>query len=319
MLGAAGRPGAIRWLSQSLLLDPLNGQTHIAVADALGRATISQRLLHLKLAIDMDASLISPAATRAARWAHPAEIAEELPDRRELAVLYLLGIRDGSVSALKDRESLMQLARQIDEHNPNLLLSEARDLVARAQGQGVKVDANDVEKCELAISAIEKAHPFESLILKAKLFLARGEANSAETLLRRACAQPGAGEPCLRLRVEAAAGTQENRLREASAEYRMHACPDDRECTEIVKWLAGVAMGGAHWGLARQHLAEIAERQQTASSWLAVAAAARRSGAIDMGVRAIERARKFPDALEPDLANRIRLEEASLSREKLPE
>lgn len=311
---------AIPWIQRTLERGRINGRAHLLLAEVLAaRGSKRQALLELRLAVEHDPGVLTPASELAVRWAKSYdELIIAVPEGDaggaslgDLARLLAVPGGDPVLRGLCDREAIRR--------NPALVTPRVREARARlsAMESGNLAGAcADRAHCraELVehVEAILSAHPEESagFELRARLLQVEGKPEEGVKLLEKACDRVANRVACLTARVELAAALKHPAALDAASKELLGAsCVTTEACARTADWLAGVRMGRREVAQALALLSRAAREDGSSESrWLRLADVASQSGAHVQAADALEKVAKRRGGADPELRRRIEAE-----------
>jgi hypothetical protein len=142
--------------------------------------------------------------------------------------------------------------------------------------------------------------------------MADGQAARAEAMLAERCFGSEHRAPCLRLRLMAAAQTEDHeKLARAAKEYATSGCSSPSDCLRVTGWIGDFLSKRGHYADALGYLERYAHDTGTLKAWLAVADCAERAGATGRQISALRRAQRLPGGQAAEV--KVRLDRALAS------
>lgn len=316
VVAAAGNESPMPWIHRALERGLQSGHTHYL----LGRLLAStgnhvQALLEFRYAAQYDALLAPRVAKAAVVLARDFdEMMSVAPEGKEGAgVLTALAGQFTGDLGLAAAEKLFGAAVARDETRMDALTGHARTLIAMLE------HGDEFERCagakrpecarmaEREASAIGRLNPASSASdeLKARLAMALGGARTAERMLASKCEQFAERESCLRVRVEAAAGTHDRDVLVAAANALQGACRGPSDCLAVTTWIGDTFYASGSPATALAYYEQAARQEPSASRWKRVADLASFLGEHSKAADALGRASRvgpYDPALKARLA-----------------
>ncbi len=295
----AGQP--IPWIQRALERGPTIGRPHLILAEVLHRkGAVNQALLELRLAMELEPSLLLVAAPMALRFAHtPAQLERAVPDGPVGGDFLDLVAMQSSQRDLAWKEAVDTLALDL---KPELRGPRQR-LIAR------RVDAlttgeppcKDAELCRIEVDEHADFFSFSlprstfSAQARGRLALALGRPADAAEELRAGCDGPEEREACLQLLLQALARLPdtESEISAITEQYLRAACVDRTDCAAAHTWSAQFRAGRGEWASAMNHQERACTEEPSKSCWLDLAQAAERAGAFNRAAEALEKAQRL--------------------------
>jgi hypothetical protein len=156
-----------------------------------------------------------------------------------------------------------------------------------------------VQEVDRAARSMAKIDPksWRPGYLIARLFLLRGDAKTAATLLAKICPPEAEGRECAREAVSTAvASGSDEAILAASERYAARTCETSADCATALDWLGSTLEGGGKLAFAINYYTKAAEAESTAARWLRVADRAAQASLFGVARAALERADHSPDA-----------------------
>jgi len=298
---------AMAWAAEALRRAPGSARSNVLVAEVLAlRGATDQALLHLRLAVEADPTLMSVLAKRAVALTTDAARLEAAVPAGLTGGRFSMELVTALPSAVDARARRHLLGLAV-EHAPDdarvqaslglALLDDLRrgsapcPLAARADS--CPVDPGARERI-LSLAAKTQAAPAcDGLRLHAALLAHEQHAKEALDLLAGcpSCTLPLA---CAKDRVELALDHGDEAARRlALGAFRATTCDAPTRCADAETWLAGAFERRAQPSLALVHAFRAAEVDPSTERYLAAARAARQAGRADRVEFALARARRL--------------------------
>jgi O-antigen ligase len=280
------------WLNRALERAPMNGTTHLAVAQVLAaRGARRQAMLHLRLTALYDLTLRDYAYGQAVSWArNTSELVSVFPRGTPGSEL-LEGL-----CRMASGEPRVGCWREAVSRHPN---DEAKQRLTQALLDTLEVGkppcaGADVDGCAAEVERLAKElgpTDWRATYYRARLFAFRGRPKEAAEQALEGCPASGDALDCLKLALEFALRSKDLVLVErAAGRYTAVRCGEPVECAEVHDRIAaGYGEIGA-WGLALRHYAKSVAAVPTTDRWIQNAEAAARAGTAVAARVAIERA-----------------------------
>ncbi len=286
---------ALPWLQRSLERGHVNGRAHVLLAQVLAsRGARRQALLELRIAVTQDRSLVPTAGVLAARLSRDFdELLGAVPEGPSGASM----LDELAVQARNAERA--DLATRLDaeaiQRNPAALGPRVRTADALVDALS-KNTCDDRARCareiEAHAAALEAAFPADFVAdrIRARLLVAEGKPEEAESRLAARCALVKERAPCLRARVEIASRVPGvDRIDAAGKDLLGATCLSAAACAEAASFLARVRDNRGDTGSALSLYARAAREDPTEARWLALAESASRGGAHAQAADALER------------------------------
>lgn len=313
----SGRESPIPWLQRALERSQRSGRAHLLLAEVLAaRGAKQQALLELRLAVQDDLDLVTPAAQLALRWTRSFDDLERAAPEGELGAR-VLGAFARRLTRPGEEEVRIRCAREAIARDPRAtdprwVLADAL-LIALGEDRppglcGGDLRAACAQEIEASARAIDAGEPGSYLAaeLRARSLMLDGRAVKAEELLADVCNRVPDRASCLRLRVRAAAETAiPARLSAAAKDLLGEACGPPPSCAESATWLGDLMAGRKSWGTAILHYERALAAEPTEERWQKLAEAAVAAGSYVRAVEALERVLRARGGKDPALEQRI--------------
>lgn len=313
LVGSAVAPRAgsdpMLWIGRALERSPLDGQTHLRLADVLAaRGARRQALLHLRSSALYDVLLRDAALAKAAGLARNAEdllsaFPRDLPGGSLLPEVCKRARETTRVGCWRE-----VIARQPGELEPKrelagALLDSIEVRAAPCAGDATASCSADVRRLlgELAGSR----NDWRVVELEARELAVQGKVRESATLLVERCPAKFEALGCCLRAVEVASRAKDlGLLGSAAQRYAAVVCNEPRHCAIGHERIGQAYASIGAFAMALKHFTAAAEHEPSADRWIQNAEAAARAGLSRSAEVALERARREP-SLDPERLRRI--------------
>jgi hypothetical protein len=273
---------------------------------------INQALLELRLAVELEPSLMRTAAPMALRMATNTEqLARAVPDGALGGdFLELVGTLSTN-RKLAWREDVDRLAL---ERNPELKVPRLRLVDRRLDAIPRSLPpCEDPELCRLEVEdhaeRLKEGFPASSLSAQARgrLAMALGDYPAAADTLRAECDLPDDQPVCLQLLLRALA-SQPDAAEEISAvidRFVRTGCSNRNSCAAAHSWVAEFRSSRGEWSAAMVHQERACGEDGSETCWRTFALTAEKAGAYNRAADAFEKAFRIGGGTDPTLRARI--------------
>jgi O-antigen ligase len=287
------RDDPLRWLNRSLERAPMNGTTHLALAQVLAaRGARSQAMLHVRLTALYDLTLRDYAYGQAVAWARSTSDLVNVFPRGSPGSELIVGI-----CSMARGEPRVGCWREAVSRNPT---DDARDQLARSLlealeagqppcvGRDASACADEAERLSGQLGSTD----WRTTYHRARVRAFRGDLKGAAATALDGCPASSEAMECLRGALDFALRSRDLGLASKAAQrYAAVRCGDPNQCAEVHDQIAaGYERLGA-WGLALRHYATSVAAEPTTDRWIRNAEAAARAGSSAAARVAVERAR----------------------------
>jgi hypothetical protein len=302
------------WLSRALELGPTDGRVHLVLAELLGRhRAVVQAMLHLRLAMEYDGTLVGDAAVRVARWAPTLEVLKQAIPTGTKRTSALTAVCE-AVTRTELRISCFDYAISQDPLSPRLQSSLAESFLLALRKQVAPCAGEQAQACFSAVNAaarrLSKLEPqdWHASYLSAKNLAAQGDFNGAAMILGKICPPAEDGQECARESLNAAiAGGSDPVILSAADAYAARGCSGTSTCAASLDWLGATLDAAGKGAFAVTYFSKAAEMESTVERWLHVADRAAKLQLPGIARTALNRADRSPDATVLTRATTMRL------------
>jgi hypothetical protein len=322
---AAKDSNPVPWIQRSLERGNVNGRAHLLLADILAaKGATGQALMELRFAVNDDPGLAGHIARRAVSWTRDFdELLRCVSAGRDGAfVLESLAaqLNNSDDAVLRERFEREALARDSSRPEPHRAI--AHRLLQRIESHAADACGGEtLIACEAElqqhIAALEKAFPNRSDAddLRAKLLLARGQAEEGERLLARRCNKVEDHALCLQSRLQLASQVPGSRVLAAAAKDALGAsCESSAECANLATSIGDLMINRGDWGGAFDYYMRAVRDQPTEARWLKLAQIASELGWHARAADALQKVAQLRGHADQNLNAEIQVHRAKALR-----
>ena len=316
------RGDPLRWLGRALERAPMNGSTHLALAQVLAeRGAFRQAMLHVRLTALYDALLRDYALERASSWAK---------DPEDLIAVFPRGMPGSEfIDELcgKARGELnVGCWREAVERRPSV---EARHRLTGAlldalEGSRSPCGGEARARCEHEVDALlgtlsrGRAVDFRMASDRARLAAVRGDFQGAARAALGGCPAIPEAADCLRRGLDFGLAARDLPTLQGIADrYLALRCSTDAECAQANEVIGATYAQMSAWAFALRHFGAAIKAEETTDRWLRNAEAAARIGSVTIARTSLERARSGAELTAEQRVRLAAIEELLRSKDGL--
>ncbi|HEX6766880.1 MAG TPA: O-antigen ligase family protein, partial [Polyangiaceae bacterium] len=285
----------MRWLARALERGPMNGTTHVVLAQVLAsRGARKQALIHTRLAALYDVTLRDYALQQAILFArNTEELVSTFPAGLPGAELLedLCEATPGERRIGCWREALSRRPSARARHRlTSSLLDSMENGEAPCAGEKGKTCATEVEWLVDSLRAGRPPDP-RTADHRSRLLAFRGDFRLAAQAALDGCPASPEGERCLTRALDYAGRANNLEILGTVAErYLALRCTDAASCGAAEDTVGAKYVGANAWGLALKHSSAAAKAEPTTERWIRNAEAAAHAGSTMTARISLERA-----------------------------